>query len=250
MNTPFTGRGKAWVGANPSRQLDGLSQPLTRNLQDMDQKELLALHEKTSAMLNNPTLHLPDGGAKLRAKIEQINAILNNENTATNSITNKVSGLSLNEKLDIRKETIVRSNQVQDVHAHNLLRAHDADEQHARTARMMSLEESMKLQEMQQNDIKLANMNKRMESVRGSVPSKSLADDLSLTMGGLQLDPETRIPRPDDDGPSDDEGDDMDSDDSADFEGQNYQRFEDEGFEEDDEEFDDGQLHNNNNRRV
>lgn len=54
MNTPFTGRGKAWVGANPSRQLDGLSQPLTRNLQDMDQKELLALHEKTSAMLNNP----------------------------------------------------------------------------------------------------------------------------------------------------------------------------------------------------
>lgn len=78
----------------------------------------------------NSTLHLPDGGAKLRAKIEQINAILNNENTATNSITNKVSGLSLNEKLDIRKETIVRSNQVQDVHAHNLLRAHDADEQH------------------------------------------------------------------------------------------------------------------------
>lgn len=115
---------------------------------------------------------------------------------------------------------------------------------------MMSLEESMKLQEMQQNDIKMANMRKRMESVRGSVQSNSLADDLSLTMDGLQLDPETRIPRPDDDGPSDGEGDDMDSDDSADFEGQNYERFEDEGFEEDDEEFDDGQLHNNNNRRI
>lgn len=32
--------------------------------------------------------------------------------------------------MDIRKETIVRSNHVQEVHAHNLLRAHDADEQH------------------------------------------------------------------------------------------------------------------------
>lgn len=108
----------------------------------------------------------------------------------------------------------------------------------------------MKLQEMQQNDIKKANMTKRMESVRGSVQSESLADDLSLTMNSLRLDPETRIPRPDDDGPSDGEGDDADSDDSDEFEGQDYERFEDEGFEEDDEEFEDGQLHNNNNRRV
>lgn len=112
---------------------------------------------------------------------------------------------------------------------------------------MMSLEESMKLQESQQNDIKKANMRKKMESVRGSVTSESLADDLSLTMTHLQLDPETRIPRPDDDGPSDYEGDDADSDDSAEM---NYERYEDEGFEEDDEEFDDGQVYNNNNRRI
>lgn len=114
---------------------------------------------------------------------------------------------------------------------------------------MMSLEESMKLQESQQNDIKLANMRKKMESVRGSVATESLADDLSLTMNSLRLDPETRIPRPDDDGPSDDEGDDADSDDSDPM---NYERYEDEAYddEEVDEEFDDGQLHNNNNRRV
>lgn len=54
MNTQFNGRGKAWAGTNPSRQLDGLSQPLTRKIQDMDQKELLALYEKTNTMLNNP----------------------------------------------------------------------------------------------------------------------------------------------------------------------------------------------------
>jgi hypothetical protein len=78
----------------------------------------------------NRTLRLPDGGAKLRAKLEEIKSILNSENTLTKGITDKVSGLSLNEKLDIRKETVIRSNNVQEVHAHNLLRAHDADEQH------------------------------------------------------------------------------------------------------------------------
>lgn len=115
----------------------------------------------------------------------------------------------------------------------------------------MSLEESMKLQESQQNDIKMANMRKKMESVRGSmVPTESLADDLTLTMNSLQLDPETRVPRPDDDGPSDGEGDDADSDDSDELE--YYERYDDEGYEEEegDQEFEDGQQHNNNNRRI
>lgn len=124
----------------------------------------------------------------------------------------------------------------------------------------MSLEESMQLQESQQRDIKLANMRKRMESVRGSAgASESLADDLTLTMSNLQLDPETRIPRPDDDGPSDTEGQDKDSDDEDDEDDDSddmddddlYERYDDEGFEEEvDQEFEDGQLHNNNNRRI
>lgn len=119
----------------------------------------------------------------------------------------------------------------------------------------MSLEESMKLQESQQKSIKLANMKKKMESVRGTVKDCSLADDLSLTMNRLRLDPETRQPRPDDDGPSDGEGgdadsiDDTDSDEEEDME--DYERYDDEGFEEEDQpEFEDGQVHNNNNRRV
>lgn len=98
---------------------------------------------------------------------------------------------------------------------------------------MMSLEESMKLQELQQKDIKLANMRKRMETVKGSFANQSLADDLSSTMNRLRLDPENRQPRPDDDGPSDEEGDDADSDD--DTEDEDYERYDDEGFDEEDE---------------
>lgn len=213
-------------------------------------------------------LKLPDGGAKLKAKLDQINTILKNENTITNGITDKVSGLSLSDKINVRKETVLRSNRTVEQPS-NLLRAHDSDHvciyearffffcisdslfcMQTRTVRMMSLEESMKLQESQQNDIKMANMRKKMESVRGSmVPTDSLADDLTMTMNSLQLDPETRVPRPDDDGPSDGEGDDADSDDSDELE--YYERYDDEGFEEDeDQEFEDGQQHNNNNRRV
>lgn len=124
---------------------------------------------------------------------------------------------------------------------------------------MMSLEESMQLQEAQQKDIKLANMRKKIQSIRGSTTtrtSESLADDLSLTMNSLQLDPETRQPRPDDDNPEDMEGEDADSDDDTtdsededDMDG--YERYDDEGYEEDDQQvFEDGQQHNNNNRRI
>lgn len=55
---------------------------------------------------------------------------MNNGNSLANGITEQVSGLSLNEKLDVRRETLLRSNKVEEAHAHNLLRAHDADEQH------------------------------------------------------------------------------------------------------------------------
>lgn len=54
MQTQFNARGNGWRGSNPSRQLDGLSQPLTRSLESMDEKELKAQYEKTNTMLNNP----------------------------------------------------------------------------------------------------------------------------------------------------------------------------------------------------
>ncbi|KAL9557348.1 hypothetical protein MBANPS3_001422 [Mucor bainieri] len=268
MQTQFNARGNGWRGSNPSRQLDGLSQPLTRPLESMDEKELRTQYEKTNTMLNNPNLKLPDGGAKLKAKLEQIKSLLEQVQQADESnISDKVSGLSLNEKPDIRKATVLRSSQAE-VHPENLLRAHPTHSHmatvsqpaHAGT-RMMSLEESMQLQEAQQKDIKLANMRKKIQSIRGSSTtrtSESLADDLSLTMNSLQLDPETRIPRPDDDNPEDMEGEDADSDDDttdSDDDDQDgldgFERYDDEGYEEDDQQvFEDGQQHNNNNRRI
>ncbi|KAL7316751.1 hypothetical protein PS15m_003201 [Mucor circinelloides] len=259
MQTQFNTRGNGWRGANPSRQLEGLSQPLTRPLESMDEKELKAQYEKTNTMLNNPNLKLPDGGAKLKAKLEQIKSLLEAQQASESNIADKVSGLSLDDKPDIRRATVLRSSQAE-IHAENLLRAHPTQSQssHAGT-RMMSLEESMQLQEAQQKDIKLANMRKKIQSIRGSTTtrtSESLADDLSLTMNSLQLDPETRQPRPDDDNPEDMEGEDADSDDDTtdsededDMDG--YERYDDEGYEEDDQQvFEDGQQHNNNNRRI
>ncbi|KAI9476577.1 MAG: hypothetical protein EXX96DRAFT_485149, partial [Benjaminiella poitrasii] len=197
----------------------------------------------------NSNLKLPDGGAKLKMKLEQIKTLLNNQN----AIINKVSELSLDDKVNVRKETIERSNNVStDVHPTNLLRVNltkstesRMEPNTSRSAQMMSLEESMHLQEAQQKDIKLANMRKRLESVRSTAPTDSLTDDLAMTMNSLRLDPETRQPRPDDDGPSDEEGDDADSDDLTDSEDDDlYERYDDEGFEEDEQQiFDDGRQH-------
>ncbi|KAI8372142.1 hypothetical protein BD560DRAFT_434438 [Blakeslea trispora] len=209
----------------------------------VDADNLQLQYEKTKAMLNNPHLKLPDGGAKLKAKLAELEVLMKQ------SLTDKVSGLSLNNhKVNVRQQTLERSNQTP--MSTNLLRAHkDSTLEHVsqltkkkfslvnlektRMARMMSLEESMKLQESQQKDIQLANMRKRMEDIRSSQAQESLADDLAVTMNRLQLDPELRQPRPDDDGPSDEEGSDSDDDyDNSLTEG----AYEDEGFEEDSEE--------------
>lgn len=72
----------------------------------------------------NRALKLPDGGAKLKAKLEEISHMLNNKD----DITNKVSSMSLSDnKVDVRKETVLRSNKTSDTHQTNLLRAHDSD---------------------------------------------------------------------------------------------------------------------------
>ncbi|KAI8350336.1 hypothetical protein EDC96DRAFT_297555 [Choanephora cucurbitarum] len=199
--------------------MNSIKKSKQRSTDPVSTNDLQHQYEKTKAMLNNPNLKLPDGGAKLKAKLAELEVLMKQ------SLTDKVSELSLNDhKVNIRQQTLERSKQTP--MSTNLLRAHSAKD--ARVAQMMSLEESMKLQESQQKDIKLANMRKRMEEVtRSSKTQESLADDLEMAMNQLQLDPEIRQPSPDDDGSSEDE---YDSDDS--LEG----AYEDEGFEEDTEE--------------
>lgn len=80
-------------------------------------------------------------------------------------------------------------------------------------------------------------MKKRMESITKSMKVDSLADELSNTMGRLRLNPETRVPRPDDDGSSDGEGDGIDSmdDDSDDDDDDLLYVDDDEGFDEEED---------------
>jgi hypothetical protein len=84
-----------------------------------------------------------------------------------------------------------------------------------------------------------------MDSViRSAKPTESLADDISLTMNRLTLDPETDQRRPADDGASDGEGPDSDDDDDSEEEMNDIedyeQLYEDEGFE---DEYEDEQHH-------
>lgn len=77
------------------------------------------------------TLKLPDGGAKLKLKLEQIKSLLDaSEDNLTNRITDKVSEMSLSEKPNVRKETLLRSNNISDQPS-KLLKAttHDGMEQ-------------------------------------------------------------------------------------------------------------------------
>jgi hypothetical protein len=70
------------------------------------------------SQLNQPesNLKLPDGGAKLKAKLEKIDQLLSQKNV----ITDKVP---LSDKIDIRKESLLRSSNTE-VQPSNLLRAH------------------------------------------------------------------------------------------------------------------------------
>ncbi|KAI8091085.1 uncharacterized protein B0P05DRAFT_584206 [Gilbertella persicaria] len=195
------------------KSLDGLR---THRATLNDSNDLQSQYEKTKATLNNPHLTLPDGGAKLKAKLAQLESLLKN------SLSDKVSELSLNDTLDVRQKTLIQSNQQQT--PIQLLRAHapsETDMSPPRGARMMSLEESMKLQESQQRDIQLANMRKRMEDVsKSKSEQESLADDLTVTMNRLQLNTDYET--------------ESDSDDEE-YQDDEEEVYEDEGFEEEHE---------------
>lgn len=67
------------------------------------------------------TIKLPDGGAKLKAKIEQIGKVLAKAKNTAN-LTQKVSELSINDRPNSRKEILHYANNAKE--AHTLLRPH------------------------------------------------------------------------------------------------------------------------------
>ncbi|KAI9319978.1 hypothetical protein BX666DRAFT_1357399 [Dichotomocladium elegans] len=103
---------------------------------------------------------------------------------------------------------------------------------------MMQLDESMKLQDEQQQHIKEERLKRQMETLglgavvggskRRSIP-ESIADDLSLNMERMKLNPELGPHRP-----QDDDSDEYEEDSEDEYSlGENFYD-DDEGFEEDD----------------
>ncbi|KAI9283210.1 hypothetical protein BY458DRAFT_3499 [Sporodiniella umbellata] len=211
---------------------------IEKSVESLSFQELEALYSKTQSILNNSTIQLPDGGAKLKAKLEQIKKVQNSRN---DTLTQKVSEMSLSDRPNSRKDILDHATSPKD--AHTLLKPHLETEAKGRSACVISLEESIRLQDTQQKDIKEANMKKRLESITRSMKTDSLTDELNQSMGRLRLSAETSISHPDDDGSSDGEGRDADSiddesdDDDDDDDNDDNDRLlyaeDDEGFDED-----------------
>ncbi|KAG0172647.1 hypothetical protein DFQ28_003099 [Apophysomyces sp. BC1034] len=232
------------------RMLDGLSTALTRKLDTMPRSELEDLRERNEKMLGNLQLigTLPDKGAKLKDTVQQINVLLGDMPDTSvmseeeRSITRRVSDLKLDPtRIDVRKQSVELANakaQANDYVTSGMLRINPASQemqvdkptqQQARVC-MMSLDESLKLQESQLQSIKAEKLKRQLDAMTPRRKSESLADDLSLTMSRMQLDPEIRQPKPQDDD-SDEDSDDGD-DDGSDLNDEDYLYEDDEGFEE------------------
>ncbi|KAI8982469.1 hypothetical protein BDF20DRAFT_835089 [Mycotypha africana] len=224
--------------------------------------------DKIASLLQNPNIKLPDGGKKLKARLQELQQLLKPKAA---DITKGVSHLSLadNKRPNMRKQIINQSNEVSNESnmSSSLLKANasknasssmsDSEDNVTlgRKTRMLGLDESLKLQESYEKDRKLATLKKKMELVRESAetskstPSESLADEISLTMGGLKLDPETRPLRPDDDDSLTEDEDDDDEEfysENDDEPLRDLERYDDEGFDEADDVI---EQYENSNRR-
>ncbi|KAI8145045.1 hypothetical protein BJV82DRAFT_666960 [Fennellomyces sp. T-0311] len=143
----------------------------------MSRSELIDLKERNQKLLSNPSLisTLPDKGAKLKASIAQVDAILERQDIAKG-----MSNLSINPAPDMRKRSVDQANALADKHdVSSSLLATKTGEPQCKT-RMMRMDESMKLQEAQQQQIKDDKVRRQLEAMKPKRPatSESLADDL------------------------------------------------------------------------
>lgn len=183
-------------------------------------------------MLQNTSIvnTLPDKGAKLKNSIAQIDALLRQqeENTASNTTQPNIRQMSIQENGSSSSSS-----------SRSLLAAEKKDDSTATNSktRMMPMNESMQLQNEQLQAIKDDKLRRQMAALRPPQPkfTESLADDLSLSMERMQLNPETGSHRPADDDRDEYESDSEDED-SIDQAIYDSLYEDDEGF---DEEYDD-----------
>ncbi|KAI8081501.1 uncharacterized protein BX664DRAFT_340542 [Halteromyces radiatus] len=230
-----------------SRLLDGFSTNRTRPIDTLSESDLLDLRSKTKSMLDNSTIvaTLPDKGSKLKEKINTIDNLLASRKDTPDTVTEKVSKLSLenNNRPNIRKKSVADANlEACRINlSSNMLRAHvggtshqndsntgekdtgtssvkEYDDGQQAKVRMISLEESVRLQNYQRDRLKEEGYRKQLEKLNKSIhQDRSITDDISTTMNRLQLDSTPRVYRPADDNTDDDEGSDEDENSDNDF---------------------------------
>ncbi|ORY95494.1 hypothetical protein BCR43DRAFT_564376 [Syncephalastrum racemosum] len=226
-----------------NRLLEGLSTSLTRKLDTLSRSELRELHAKNDKLLQNTSLvnTLPDKGAKLRTSNAQIDALL--ERATSPMVTDTPPKDSGKKQPSLDDVANAMSRMQVDTRDENS-RENPLSKAPPRI-RMLSLEESVKLQEEQQQAVKDEKLRRQMEALKPTKrrTSESLADDLSLTVAGMKLNPETGPHRPQDDDGEEEESDseDEDSIDRAIYDSQ-YED-DDEGFDEEEEYMDDQRRH-------
>ncbi|KAI7849302.1 hypothetical protein BDC45DRAFT_278010 [Circinella umbellata] len=167
-------------GVPNNRLMDGMSTSLTRKLDTMSRQELIDLRERNEKLLNNPGLMttLPDKGEKLKKSIEQIDELLRKQDIADGMLGLSVSPPSSD---TIRKRSVDQAMELADnaTNSTSSLLATKTTEFQPKT-RMMSMDESMKLQEAQQQQVKDEKIKRQLQALKPKAPrtSESLADDL------------------------------------------------------------------------
>ncbi|KAI8339931.1 hypothetical protein BC941DRAFT_237113 [Chlamydoabsidia padenii] len=183
-----------------SRQLEGFaSTNMIAPIQSLSKPDLLDLRAKTQSTLNNSTIvtTLPDKGSRLKEKLKMIDTLLNACNDTPETVIEEVSKLSLenSNKPNIRKKSVADANlEASRVNlSSNLLQAHAIqtpsidkttsaggnntfkDERQQAKVRMISLDESVRLQDNQRDRIKEEGFNKQLRNLKSNTGH---ADDL------------------------------------------------------------------------
>ncbi|KAI8068018.1 hypothetical protein BC940DRAFT_300138 [Gongronella butleri] len=165
---------------NASRLRDGLSSSYKAPLDQLTKPQLLDLRERTAKMLDNTAVvsTLPDKGSRLQEKLAEIDALLKPpfKPGDTDKVTEEVSALSLNSSRRDMRQRSIDENTASANEMHMLLQAGSSANSHVHAkSKMISLSESMLLQEQlvkQENETAL---RKQMQHIKISPPD---ANDL------------------------------------------------------------------------
>ncbi|ORX61586.1 hypothetical protein DM01DRAFT_1332184 [Hesseltinella vesiculosa] len=144
-------------------------------------------------MLDNKQLlaTLPDKGARLKEKLAQLNALLKPGYTPedTEKVVDQVSNLSLKDKYrrNMRKKSIDEHSATANQLHHLLQPGSTVPGGMMARSKMISLSESVHLQETLTKQEKELSLKKQMQQIKVTGPEAMDTDDLTSTLGRMQI---------------------------------------------------------------